>query len=135
MDVGGLAQLGCAGRRAGEYFEIGTSPAYGLLARNVRGLTLNNVRFDVVKPDLRPAVVPDHVTDASINGLGAQGNPQATSVLRFIETQDVLLTASRVLTPAAVFLQVEGAASRGITIDGGDPIEGGKSIGVRGGRG
>jgi hypothetical protein len=105
---------------AGEYFEVGTPPAYGLFARNVRGLTLNNVRFDVVKPDVRPAVVLDHVTDGSIDGLGAQGNTQAKSVLRFIETQDVLVTAARVLTPAAVFLQVEGAASRGITIDGGD---------------
>ncbi|MGO9259528.1 MAG: glycoside hydrolase family 28 protein [Bryobacteraceae bacterium] len=105
---------------AGEYFEIGTPPAYGLYARNVRGLTLNNVRFEVVKPDLRPAVVLEHVSDGAINSLNAQGNPQAKSVLRFIETQDVLLTASRVLTPAAAFLQVEGAASKGITIDGGD---------------
>jgi hypothetical protein len=105
---------------AGEYFEVGTPPAYGLFARNVRGLTLNNVRFDVEKPDLRPAVVLDHVTDAAISGLAAQGNPQAKSVLRFVETRDVLLTASRVLTPAAAFLQVEGAASQGITIDGGD---------------
>jgi len=105
---------------AGEYFEVGTPPAYGLYARNVRGLTLHNVRFDVAMPDLRPAVVLDHVADVSINGLGAQGNPQAKSVLRFIETRDVLLTAPRVLTPAAVFLEVEGAASQGITIDGGD---------------
>jgi hypothetical protein len=105
---------------AGEYFEVGTPPAYGLFARNVRGLTLNNVRFDVDKPDLRPAMVLDHVTDAAINGFSAQGNPQAKSVLRFVETRDILLTASRVLTPAAVFLQVEGAASQGITIDGGD---------------
>jgi len=105
---------------AGEYFEIGTPPAYGLFARNVRGLTLNNVRFEVVQPDLRPAVVLEHVTDASIGGLGAQSDPRAPSVLRFIETRDVLLTAPRVLTPAAVFLRVEGAASQGITIDGGD---------------
>ena len=105
---------------AAEYFEIGTPPAYGLFARNVRGLTLNNVRFDVVKPDLRPAVVLDHATDVALNGLSAQGNTQAKSVLRFIETQDVVLTTPRVLTPAAVFLQVEGAASQGITIDGGD---------------
>lgn len=42
---------------AGEYFEVGTPPAYGLYARNVRGLALHNVRFQVVKPDLRPAVV------------------------------------------------------------------------------
>jgi hypothetical protein len=105
---------------AGEYFEVGTPPAYGLFARNVRGLTLNNVRFDVDKPDLRPAVVLDHVTDAAISGFNAPGNPQAKSVLRFVETRDVLLTATRVLTPAAVFLQVEGAESQGITVDGGD---------------
>jgi polygalacturonase len=105
---------------AGEYFEVGTPPAYGLYARNVRGLTLNNVRFEVAKPDLRPAVVLEHVSDASFNGLNAQGNPEAKSVLRFVETQDVLLTASRVLTPAPAFLEVEGSGSRGITVDGGD---------------
>ncbi len=105
---------------AGEYFEIGTPPAYGLFARNVRGLTLNSVRFEVVKPDLRPAVVLDHVTDAALSGLSAQGNAEAKSVLRFVDTQDALLTAPRVLSPAAVFLQVEGAASQAITIDGGD---------------
>jgi hypothetical protein len=105
---------------AREYFEIGTPPAYGLFARNVRGLDLDKVRFDVVTPDLRPAVVLDHVTDVSIAGLSAQGNPEARSVLRFVETQDVLVTAPRVLTPAAAFLQVEGAASRAISIDGGD---------------
>ena len=105
---------------AGEYFEVGTPPAYGLYARNVRGLTMNNVRFEVAKPDLRPAVVLEHVTDAAINGLNAQGNRAAKSVVRLVETQDVLLTATRVLTPAAALLQVEGAGSHGIAIDGGD---------------
>ena len=41
-------------------------------------------------------------------------------MLRLVDTHDVLVTAARVLTPAAVFLEVEGAASQGITIDGGD---------------
>lgn len=104
----------------GEYFEIGTPPAYGLYARNVRGLTLNNVRFDLEKPDVRPAVVFERVTDASVSALSAQGNPEAASVLRLVETRDVLFSASRVLTPAAVFVQVEGAGSKGITVDGGD---------------
>src|SRR5207237_9242156 len=31
---------------AGEYFELGVLPAYGIYARNVRNLTLNNVRFE-----------------------------------------------------------------------------------------
>jgi hypothetical protein len=105
---------------AGEYFEIGTPPAYGLYARNVRGLNMHNVRFEFEKPDLRPAVVLDHVSDAGFNGLSVQGNPEAKSALRLIDTHDVLVTAPRVLTPAAVFLAAEGSATRAITIDGGD---------------
>ena len=104
----------------GEYYENGVLPAYALYARNVHALTLSNVRFEVSAPELRPAVVFDHVEDAAINGFSAQANPQAESLVRFIESRDVLLTAARVLSPASVFLQVEGAASQGITIDGGD---------------
>lgn len=104
----------------GEYYETGVLPAYGLYARNVRALTLSNVRFEVSSPELRPAVVFDHVEDAAINGLSAQANKDAESLLRFIESRDVLLTATKVLTPASVFLQVEGAGSEGITVDGGD---------------
>jgi hypothetical protein len=105
---------------AGEYFELGVPPAYALYARNVRGLTMQNVRFEVATPDLRPALVLDHVANASINGLSAQGNSKAESLLRFVDSRDVLMTASRVLTPAARLLQVEGAANEAITIDGGD---------------
>jgi hypothetical protein len=113
---------------AGEYFEIGTPPAYGVYARNVRGLTLHNVRLEVTTPDLRPAVVFDQVADAAVNGLSAQGSPQAASLLRFINTRDVLLTAARVLTPAAAFLKLEGATSEGITIDGGNLAKAGKPV-------
>jgi hypothetical protein len=120
---------------AGEYFEMGTPPAYGLFARNVRGLSLNNVRFEVEKPDLRPAIVLDHVTDAAIGGLSAQGSPRAKSLLRFVETQDVLVTAPPVLTPAAVLLEVEGAESRGITIDGGALSKAAAPVAFEGGAG
>ena len=113
---------------AGEYFEIGTPPAYGVYARNVRGLTLHNVRLEVTTPDLRPAVVFDQVADAAVNGLGARGSPQAASLLRFVNTRDVLITAARVLTPAAVFLKLEGAASEGIAIDGGNLAKAGKPV-------
>jgi hypothetical protein len=105
---------------AGEYFEMGTPPAYGLFARNVRGLSASNLRFEVAAPDLRPAVVFDHVEDASLSALSAQGNARAESLLRFENSRDVLVAASRLLAPAPVFLQVEGARSRAITVDGGD---------------
>jgi Glycosyl hydrolases family 28 len=107
-------------QRAGEYFELGRLPAYGMYARSVRGLTLHNVRFQVEQPDLRPALVFDHVEDAAINGLSVEGHPDGESVLRFMDSKQALLTASRVLTPAAVFLRVEGESSNGIIVDGGD---------------
>lgn len=122
VEGGGTA--GEAGREvpemAGEYFEIGTPPAYGLYARGVRGLTLQNVRLETTKPDARPAVVFDRVTDATVNALAAQGQPDAASLLRFRATRDVLVAAARVLAPAGAFLQVEGAGSAAILIDGGD---------------
>jgi hypothetical protein len=105
---------------AGEYFMLGPMPAYGLYARNVHGLTLQNVRFQVSTPDLRPALIFDHVEDAAINGLSVQGNVEAESVLRFIDSKQTLLAAARVLTPSSTFLQLEGAGNEGIVIDGGD---------------
>ncbi len=118
---------------AGEYFEIGTPPAYGIYARNVRGLTLHNVRLEVTAPDSRPAVVFDQVADASVNGLSAQGGAQAESLLRFVNTRDTLLTGSRVLTPAAVFLRLEGVGNDGITIDGGHLSKARKLLAYSGG--
>src|SRR5262249_46972416 len=69
-------------KMAGEYFELGVLPAYGLYARNLRGLTLHNLRFEVTKPDLRPAVVFENVEDAGVNGFSAQGNPKGEALLR-----------------------------------------------------
>jgi hypothetical protein len=104
----------------GEYYAAGIFPAYGIYARNVRGLTLNNVRFEIAASDLRPAVVFDHVQDAAVNGLNVQGDNNSESALRIIDSQDILLSASRLLKPAPVFLQVEGADNRNIVVDGGD---------------
>jgi hypothetical protein len=109
---------------AAEYFGVwdtapGGPPAYAMYARNVKGLSLQNVRFEYDQPEARPAVVFDNVQDASINGFSAQGSP-GTELLRFINSKDILLTAPKLLTSAKVFLQVEGAASEGIIVDGGD---------------
>ncbi|HEU5080381.1 MAG TPA: glycosyl hydrolase family 28 protein [Opitutaceae bacterium] len=130
FDGGGTAEE--AGRAipqlAGEYFEIGTPSAYGLFARNVRGLTLNGVRFEMRQPDARPAVVLERVADASFNSFAAQGSPSAQALVRCVDSHDLLLTACRVLTPVSIFLRAEGAACAGITIDGGDLTKAGSSV-------
>jgi polygalacturonase len=105
---------------AGEYFMLGPMPAYGFYARNSRGLTLHNIRFQVSTPEMRPAVIFDHVEDVAVNGLSVQANPAAESALRCIDSKQILLTAPRLLTSAAVFLQLEGTENQNIKIDGGD---------------
>ncbi len=105
---------------AGEYFMLGPMPAYGFYARNSKGITLNNVRLEVRTPDLRPALILDHVEDVAVNGFSVQGNTEAESVLRIIDSKQVLMTAARVLTPSSPFLQLEGAENKEILVDGGD---------------
>lgn len=113
---------------AGEYYQIGIPPAYGMYARNVRGLSLHNVRFAMASPDLRPALILDNVEDATVNGLSAQGQKSAESLLRFINTRDVLVSALRVLTPVTNLLQAEGKACANIKIEGGDLSRAGKAL-------
>jgi len=120
---GGTAEQGAlrdVPKVAGEYFEIGTPPAYALYARNVKGLTLQNVRFEKVLADLRPALVFDHVEDASAVGLGIQGQEKSESIIRLIDSKDILLNAVRVLSESAVFLRVEGTENKNIKIGSGD---------------
>jgi hypothetical protein len=105
---------------AGEYFMLGPMPAYGVYARGVKGLTMQNIRLQFASSDLRPAVIFDHVTDAAINGLSVQADPSTESALRLIDSKEVLITAPRLLTPTATFLQLEGAENHAITVDGGD---------------
>jgi hypothetical protein len=96
-------------------------------ARNVKGLTLQNVRLEYDEPDARPAVILDNVQDVTINGLSAKGS-EGTELLRIINSKDILLTATRVLTPALAFLRVGGAKSNNIIVDGGALSNAGKPV-------
>ena len=120
---GGTAEQGA--RRdlpetAGEYFSLGPMPAYGFYARNSRGLTLNNVRFEVDQAELRPSIILDNVEDAALVGVSVQANAAAESAVRLRNSRAVLMTAPRLLTPAAVFAALEGARCERIVVEGGD---------------
>lgn len=105
----------------GEYFACGVLPAYGLYARNVRGLVLNNVRFALAASDARPAVIFDHVQDSAALGLAVQGDAAEESSLRLIDSQHVLLTSPRRVGASPLYLKTEGASSQDIRIDGTAP--------------
>lgn len=61
----------------------GPTPAYGLYARHVNGLHIDNLSFSLQRPDGRPAVVLDDVVNAS---------------LRKVETEDTPVPAEDVVT-------------------------------------
>lgn len=109
---------------AAEYFGVwdqlpGGPPAYGMYARNVKGLTLQNVRFEYEQPEARPAMILDNVEDAAINNLSIQGTT-ADAAIRCINAKDILISAARLLTPAHKFLQTTGDQCRNIKVEGGD---------------
>lgn len=111
-----------------EYFQFGVLPAYALYARNVRGLRLNNARFDLAGTDFRPAVVFDNVEDATLNVFSAQATAEAESLLRLTDTREALLTACRARARGKAFLSVEGKASSRITIAASDLSNAGKPL-------
>jgi len=103
-----------------EYFMFGVLPAYGLYARHVRGLTLNNVRFELDAPDLRPAITCDDAEDIEIAGLKADGGLDAESLIRLRNTRGAFVHGSRPLGEISTFVRVEGTNSRDITLSGND---------------
>jgi len=104
----------------GEYFRLGPIPAYGLYARNAKGVTFHNVRLETSTPDLRPAIILDHVSDAAFYALAVQGNPSAESVLRLVDSNQIMITSPRILTGSTAFLQLEGNNCKGVIVEGGD---------------
>ena len=61
---------------------FGPLPAYGIWARHVTGLTVNNVSLGYLAPDNRPAVVLDDVRDSVFENFAAQ---VASGVPVFVE--------------------------------------------------
>jgi hypothetical protein len=103
-----------------EYHMFGTLPAYALYVRHARGLTLNNVRFDLETPDLRPAMVCDDVEDLELAGVRAQGDQAAESLLRFQGVRGAFIHGCRPLSEVASFLRVEGEDNEAILLSGND---------------
>ncbi|MFC4144623.1 glycoside hydrolase family 28 protein [Pedobacter mendelii] len=50
-----------------EPFLLGVNPAYGLFVRHVKNLELTNIRFQTLKPDLRPAIICEDVDGLELN--------------------------------------------------------------------
>lgn len=61
----------------------GQTPAYGLYARHVKGLHVNDLTFSYTNPEYRPAVVLDDVTNATIRDVYAQTEKGIDKILLY----------------------------------------------------
>ncbi|MGQ7856738.1 glycoside hydrolase family 28 protein [Pedobacter sp. WC2501] len=104
----------------GQYFSMGTMPAYALFVRSVNGLTLNNVKFNFFHDDERPAMIFDQVMDACIENVSLEAHINANSAIRIINCKDMLISSPRLTSSTITFLQVEGSENQNIRITGGD---------------
>lgn len=52
-----------------EFHLVGTLPAYGIFARHIKGLSINNVQINSIKKDQRPPIVFDDVTAYNLNNV------------------------------------------------------------------
>jgi len=102
-----------------EYHMFGTLPAYGMYVRHAKGITLENVIFDLESQDLRPALVCDDVEDLELANFRAVGDPQV-ELLRLADTRHAFIHGCRPLKEIGLFAGVEGASSRDILLAAND---------------
>jgi hypothetical protein len=99
----------------------GVPPAYGLYARHLKGLVLENVTFELTSPDMRSAVFCSDSEDIRISGLAANSSPVDTTVVTARNCIRVRLSEIEPHPKAAVLLRLEGAKSDGIILAENDP--------------
>lgn len=52
-----------------EFYGVGTLPAYGVYARHIKGLSMDNIRINTVSDDARPAIIFDDVVNGSVGNI------------------------------------------------------------------
>ncbi len=103
-----------------EYHMFGTLPAYSLYVRHTRGLVLDNVKFDYMGSEKRPAVVCDDVQDLELAEFRAAADPDVAALVVLRDTRQAFIHGCRPLQPVRTFLRVEGVGSQEVILAGND---------------
>lgn len=93
-----------------------TIPAYGLWARHISGLRLENIRFHIKTNDLRPAIICEDAEKISIKNASIPKSSGSESMIRLENVQEANIEDVHSAGLANAFVLVEGKASRGIKL-------------------
>jgi hypothetical protein len=106
----------------------GVPPAYGLYARHLKGLELQNVTFQLANPDRRSAIFCSDSDDIQISGFKAACDPTDTAMVTAVNCTGMQLEGMDASPKAAVLLRLEGPTSNRIVLGPTTPGKFGKDV-------
>jgi hypothetical protein len=99
----------------------GVPPAYGLYARHIKGLVLEDVNFKLLVPDMRSAVFCFDCEDVRLSNLAAASGSGDAALVTARNCNGLRLSGVEPRPKAAVLLRLEGAKSGRIVLADNDP--------------
>ncbi|MDR2037850.1 MAG: glycoside hydrolase family 88 protein [Bacteroidales bacterium] len=103
-------------------------PAYGVWARHVSNLQLNNVSFKLGKADLRPALICQDATGVIINNFKAVASAGSETIMRLDSVRYAYISTSSVTGESNALLQLTGRENKEIYLDGKQSVNVGKMV-------
>ncbi|MDR1809850.1 MAG: glycoside hydrolase family 88 protein [Prevotella sp.] len=98
-------------------------PAYGVWARHVRNLQLNNITFKLDKADFRPVITCEDASGLFINNLKAEAAGGSESILRMDSVRYAYVSEASVTGQSNAFLQLTGTGNEEIYLDGRQTVD------------
>jgi len=93
-------------------------PAYGVWARHVKRLNLNNVTFKLENPDLRPAFICEDGTHIIVNNLKTDAFKGSEAIMRLENVNTAYISAIAATGESGALLQLSGKENKEIYLDG-----------------
>lgn len=94
-----------------EYKNWGITPAYAFNCRHVKDVQFNNVRFDYIEKDERPALFFEHAEGIVLNHVNAKTDDNASAAVRCKDVKDMFIHTNKPQATSAPFLSFEGEVS------------------------
>ena len=104
-----------------EFFQFGkVVPAYGIYARHIKGLSLDNMQMDTEIPDHRPVIIIDDVVNFELSDSKVSATSEAECMIRLQNVRQAWIRNCMPVGSNETFLRVEGNKSSDILLTGND---------------
>lgn len=94
-----------------KYNNFGVTPAYGINCQWVNGIRFNNIVFDYIEDDVRPAMFFQNSKNVTLNGIYARVSDQAKAYIRFRNQEGAFIINSKPASGKVPFCSFEESAS------------------------